>query len=325
MENKAHAMAAGLFVLVVLGLLGGLAAWLTRDQGSYESFELMTPQTVTGLQPKASVRYKGVTVGSVESIGFDPAEPGQVLIRIRVDRNAPLSRRTFATLGYQGVTGLAYVDLDDADEPLPDLGLTSRGYRRLAMRQSNLSQIAALGPEVIGDVRDAMARLNRLLADDNQQVLFGAIARLGEAAQNTAVLVGGMEQRWTNELAPLVDRLGRDGSDSLQAMQRAADGMAAMSREIAGLSRRLGEQNGPIERLTDSARSVAGVVGEVDRVTMPRLRRTLDEIDDAMRSVSALARELSANPQSLLYGPAASQPGPGEPGYVAPPRPEAGR
>ena len=33
MENKAHAMAAGIFVVLVTALLVGLAAWLTRDTG----------------------------------------------------------------------------------------------------------------------------------------------------------------------------------------------------------------------------------------------------------------------------------------------------
>ena len=35
MENKAHALAAGIFVIVVAALLAGLAMWLTRDQTAY--------------------------------------------------------------------------------------------------------------------------------------------------------------------------------------------------------------------------------------------------------------------------------------------------
>ena len=35
MENKAHALAAGIFVLLASALLAGLAVWLTRDKGEY--------------------------------------------------------------------------------------------------------------------------------------------------------------------------------------------------------------------------------------------------------------------------------------------------
>ena len=57
MENKSHALAAGLFVLVVAALLAGLAIWLTRDNASYEQYEMSTKDGVTGLQPQAAVRY----------------------------------------------------------------------------------------------------------------------------------------------------------------------------------------------------------------------------------------------------------------------------
>ena len=35
MENKSHALAAGLFVLAVTAMVVALAMWLTRDSGSY--------------------------------------------------------------------------------------------------------------------------------------------------------------------------------------------------------------------------------------------------------------------------------------------------
>ena len=37
MENKSHAFAAGIFVLVVTARVIGLAVWLTRDSGSYQT------------------------------------------------------------------------------------------------------------------------------------------------------------------------------------------------------------------------------------------------------------------------------------------------
>ena len=40
MENKSHALAAGIFVVVVAALVAALAMWLTRDSGSYHNYEL---------------------------------------------------------------------------------------------------------------------------------------------------------------------------------------------------------------------------------------------------------------------------------------------
>ena len=111
MENKSHALAAGTFVLALLAVLIALAVWLTRDNRALRTFELSSASAVTGLQPEASVRFKGVDVGKVTAIGFDPLQVGHVLIRIAVDDQTPLTESTFATLGFQGVTGLAFIAL----------------------------------------------------------------------------------------------------------------------------------------------------------------------------------------------------------------------
>ena len=55
MENKAHAMAAGIFVVAITILLVGLAAWLTRDTGERDPYEISTRETITGLQEQAAV------------------------------------------------------------------------------------------------------------------------------------------------------------------------------------------------------------------------------------------------------------------------------
>ena len=143
MENKSHAMAAGLFVVVVACLLAGLALWLTRDRHQYVEFELSTKDAISGLQVQATVRYKGVSVGKVTRIGFDPQASGNVLIRIAVDAEAPISpKTTYAQLGYQGVTGIAHIQLDDSDTPQSVLTTGPSGLPRLPMRSSPLTVLA---------------------------------------------------------------------------------------------------------------------------------------------------------------------------------------
>src|SRR6476661_4218394 len=119
MENKAHALAAGIFVVVLTVMLLVLGAWLTRDSGHRDVYEISTRESVTGLQEQAPVRYRGVDVGKVTRIGFDPKAQGNVLVRLEIGRGAPVSTDTFATLSFQGVTGLAFVQLDDTGKAAP--------------------------------------------------------------------------------------------------------------------------------------------------------------------------------------------------------------
>lgn len=52
MENKAHAMVAGAFVLVVTALLAVLAIWLMRDNTQRDLYEMSTSEIISGLQPQ---------------------------------------------------------------------------------------------------------------------------------------------------------------------------------------------------------------------------------------------------------------------------------
>ena len=69
MENKAHALAAGAFVLVVAALLVAMAWWLSRDGGVRVNYELSSRESVSGLNLQAAVRFKGVPVGKMDYLG----------------------------------------------------------------------------------------------------------------------------------------------------------------------------------------------------------------------------------------------------------------
>jgi phospholipid/cholesterol/gamma-HCH transport system substrate-binding protein len=136
MEKRAYALAAGLFVLVLGAALVAGVLWLNRDERvGGVPYEVATTRPVSGLKVEAPVRFRGVDVGKVESIRFDPADPGRVVIGITVESSVPITRSTFAQLGFQGVTGLSFVALDDDGakrEPLASTGV-ARAHRDAAV------------------------------------------------------------------------------------------------------------------------------------------------------------------------------------------------
>src|SRR5665647_1211610 len=188
MENKAHALAAGIFVVVVAAMLIALASWLTRDTGERDIYEISTREIVSGLQPQAAVRYRGVNVGKVASIGFDPKATGNVLIRLEIGQDAPVTRDTFATLSYQGVTGLAFVQLDDSGKPAPRLVPDNENPPRIPLKPSLLSKLAARGEVILDQVEKVTGRMNELLGDANQRRVATVLDNLGTAAADAGHL-----------------------------------------------------------------------------------------------------------------------------------------
>jgi phospholipid/cholesterol/gamma-HCH transport system substrate-binding protein len=85
MENKAHAIAAGLFLLLLGFALAASVAWFQGDRTERVHYTVVARSGVPGLNLKAPVKLRGVEVGYVDSIGFDPADPRQILVDIAVD------------------------------------------------------------------------------------------------------------------------------------------------------------------------------------------------------------------------------------------------
>ncbi len=323
MENKSHALAAGIFVVVISALLAVMGLWLTRDRTDYTLYELSTKDSVSGLQPEAPVRYKGVAVGKVTRIGFDPQVPGNVLIRIAVNESAPISPTTFATLGYQGVTGLAHVQLDDANAPLKPPAPGQSGLPRLPLKSSPLSQIAEQGPAILAKVQDATERLNKLLGDENQARFAQALDNLAKASASANTLVQRLDNTVVTKLDPAlatVPAVAQDARATLQSLRAAGDNAAAAASEVRGAVAKLSATGGPLDQIADGAQSLSAAADRFGRVSLPRLNNAADEAARAARRLGRTASGISDNPQSLIYGNGSALPGPGEAGFVAPTR-----
>lgn len=323
MENKSHALAAGFFVLLASCLVAALAIWLTRDSGPYRTYELTTRDGVSGLQPQAAVRYKGVAVGKVTHIGFDPQVSGNVLIRIAVDGDAPITPTTFATLGYQGVTGLSYILLDDAGKPYPPLPPGQSGLPRLPLKSSPFAQLSEQGPVILGQVQEVTQRVNQLLADENQKRFTQALASIGSAAASLDALAQRLDRSVTERLDPALaalPALAREASGAVQSLKQAGDQVSSMAGQFSQTAQRLNAPDGPLEQAARGVQSLSQAAERLQRSTLPSVERAADDTGRAARQIARTAADVSANPQAFLYGSGPAGPGPGEPGFTAPPR-----
>ena len=321
MENKSHALAAGLFVLVVAAMLAGLAIWLTRDNANYEQYELSTKDGVSGLQPQATVRYKGVAVGKVTRIGFDPQVSGNVLIRIAVNEQAPISPTTFAVLGYQGVTGLAHVQLDDEQQPYPELPPGPSGLPRLPLKPSPFGKLAEQAPAILTQVEEATRRINQLLGDTNQQLLTQTLGNISSAAAGVNTLTQKLDATVTQRLDPAlasIPPLAGEARKTLQALQQAGNSVTTLASDFSKTTQRITAEGGAIDQITLGTQALARAADQFGTTTLPRVNRAADDTSLAARRLSRAVGGITDNPQLFIYGSGRIPPGPGETGFAAP-------
>ena len=308
MENKAYALAAGLFTIVLGAAVVLAAMWFTGDTRERIPFVIESHYSVTGLSEQAYVRYRGVGIGKVTSIEFDPRDSRIILIGISVDRSVTLTRGTFAELRYQGVTGLSYVMLDDTGtnpDPLPPAG--QQGSERIVVRESAFANLAEVAQQVLGDAREMAKRVNTLLSDQNQAQLSAALKNIEVATRQVTALAQSIEPAARGSVALIADaRKTFEHADKLLS-------------EISGTNRDLANRLDSIDRMAASAEkaggSIASLADSVTDETLPRINLLAEELSRASRGLERLAADLKQQPQSLVFGRRSGPPGPGEKGF----------
>ena len=328
MYSKVNYALVGLFVIGLgAALLWGLF-WLTLSGETkiYDRYRVYFRESVAGLNPKATVRYRGVQVGQVDSMRLDPVNPDQVDVVLDIERGVPIRRDTIATLSTRGLTGVASVELSGSGSQ--SLPLEKGPEQSLPVIQAGPSLVARLDDafnNILTNVNTLSNRLERLLGDENQtaltrtlqnvSVITGAVAErsdsLRQTLANVETFTGVLAQRSaqlgkaldqvTAELEKSGDLSGelratlRDVRAGAQAVRRTADTFNQTSLDLSGMAKD-GQQE--LQRL--------------GQTTLPELNALLMQINDMAAVLQRLAELLEQNPRALLLGKPSGKPGPGE-------------
>jgi len=313
MENRSYALMTGVFTIALLVATVLVGLWLNRDKTELVPYEIVTTQSIPGLNPQATVRYRGLEVGRVDEIVFDPRVTGQILIKLSVNEDSPITSTTFASLGYQGVTGIAFIQLDDDRTGSPRLATGGDRIARIPLRPGLLDQLEDRGLAILEKAEKITEQLNTLVGPENQAVIVGAFASIDKTAQAYAAI--------PERLGPTLERLpglAAKMDTSLDSFNTLSTSATSMTRNFDSLALRLQAPDGPIERLNGAIGSLGAATSELELQTLPHVVQMTDEARASLRAVKRTANSLSERPQSILFGAPGDAPGPGEPGFVPP-------
>ncbi|MDY0975825.1 MlaD family protein [Massilia sp. CFBP9012] len=313
MENRSHALMTGIFTIALLVATVLIGLWFNRDKTELVPYEIVTTQSIPGLNPQATVRYRGLEIGRVDEIIFDPRVTGQILIRLSVDAASPITNTTFATLGYQGVTGIAFIQLDDERTGSPRMATGSDRIARIPLRPGLLDQLEDRGLAILEKAEKVTASLDELLSEDNRAKMVGAFESVDRAADAYAAIPQRLDPV-LDQLPGLVNKVNR----SMDSVDTLATSATSMTRNYDQLATRLQAPDGPIERLNTTIGALGAATSHLELETLPHVVQMTDEARASLRAVRRTANSFSDRPQSILFGTPGDAPGPGEPGFVPP-------
>jgi phospholipid/cholesterol/gamma-HCH transport system substrate-binding protein len=301
METRAHHVAVGAFVLLLMVGAAAFVIWISKFQAEaeYARYDVLIADDVTGLQVDGPVRYRGVTVGRVLQIQIDPEDPTLVRVTIEVAKGTPIHIDAVASLEPQGITGVLYVLLKGGSQESAMMAETTEPpYPTIRAEPGKFAAILASAPELLDAAKQLIARVQLMFNDENQAAIAGTLENL---------------ELLTSALA-----------ENREGLTRLVDSGAAAADEIQSLAAELHAQLGTITEATKLAQqdlhnvsqSFSAAADEVSKLVADNRRpindfaatglyeatQLLTELRLFVDTMNQIAAQFERDPARFLFG-----------------------
>ncbi|MFC4625170.1 MlaD family protein [Daeguia caeni] len=323
METKANYVLVGVFTLIVSLLAFGFVYWIARYGEARDSvpLDVRIPGSVTGLGIGSQVLFNGIKVGDVRSLHLDESNPGMVIVQTRVNASTPITRSTKASLGFQGLTGQAYIELKGGRLDEPNLLTEAEHENTVARIDADPSAVNNL----LATAQDIFARANNVLGE-LESFTNEARGPLIETINNAKVFTDALAKN-----ANVIDELGSNAGNINQIITDAKDMMARLntaSMQVEGILEKadqllssdnkdgvVAQAKATLEAIRKTAdnldRNLTPIANNLERFSGQGLRDVQATVNESRRAIQRIEQaitELERNPQRLIFGGEGSVP-----------------
>jgi phospholipid/cholesterol/gamma-HCH transport system substrate-binding protein len=302
MYERTNYLAVGIFVLLGGIVLLAVGFWVggVGQTVPTSRYTVIFERDVNGLSEGSPVRYMGVDVGQVTTIQLFHAERTAIEVRIEVASTTPVDSGTYASLGYQGITGVAFINLAADPGTHGQLVATAgQAYPRIRTRDVGIAALLNSGPETLARVNSLLDNAGLVLDEKNRRAATQILENLEQVttalAQHRgefAALPGRMNEsldRLQDTLELAAELTAAAGPDLLAAMQNLKESTDSLANASGRVEHWLVENDAAIDSF------LGGGVGETAAlVTNTRA---------AMRELQKLGAELRSNPSRVIHKP----------------------
>lgn len=298
METKANYVLIGAFTLVtaIALLVFGLWAAKYSSERSWQDYQVVFTEPVTGLTEGSSVQYNGIAVGTVEALALDARDPRRVIARLKLKADIPVKVDTRAKLSITSLTGVPFIQLTGGSPRAPRLvDVDKHDPPVIRTEASALQNIADTANRLV-------ARLDEVLSDENVRHINQTLAHLDAAT-------GAISDQRGDLRALIVN--ARQASEQLSAT------LANTNRTVTDVDRELVDKlpglvnklDTTLAHLDAAAGNANGILGE-NRAALhsfandglAQLGPTLTELRGLVRDLRHVSDRLEGNPARYLLG-----------------------
>lgn len=324
----------GLFIILGFIIFGGVILFLRGTQFRQQKYEITLDfDNVGGLREGGRVLYRGVEVGTIQSI--TPSNEGVEVIT-QVEQGLRIPRNAMAQTTQSGLLGEVIVTIEPRSSLSAEALQIDPQSPECQQQQQLLCSGESIPGEFSGDLIANMTKLSNIFADPvflNQ--LNDAIVNIAIASENVALLSGELSNFTANagddinKLSSVADSIintsesfNNAANNTTIQIDRLAEDFSQTSREINQLARNTNQLidnnksnlSNAIVTLADTSQEVATLIRNtnnlvtkvdqtVDSIDAPKfgedIEKTIANLEQVTNNLTALSQELN-NPTNLV-------------------------
>ncbi|MCG6910142.1 MAG: MlaD family protein [Deltaproteobacteria bacterium] len=316
-------MAVGIFVVAGFAMVVFTVIWLGMsnylEKGKF--YVAYFDETVQGLDRDSPVKYRGVSIGKVHSIGVAP-DARLIRVVLKIETGLQLDKSIVAELKAVGITGLMYVELEK--KRAGDILVSQREafpspYPVIDTRPSEIRKIMGALNDVLVefkglDIKGILQNLNSMLAKMEQTMDDAQLKRLsGDMRLAIEDIRQSMEPtKWRTTIDAIaaavenIDALSTESRGTIALFDKTlvrtdgliADNAVDIQALIAGMRTSLDN----INRLTvNSNRLVEQSHQEIASLAAD-MKKTLKSYEKAGKSLDRFLERIADQPSQLFLG-----------------------
>ena len=298
METKANYVLIGAFTLLIGVALLAFGLWAAKysSDRTWQEYQVVFTEAVTGLSVGSPVQYNGIAVGSITQLTLAPDDPRKVVAKLRLNSTTPVKTDTRAKLAITSLTGPSIIQLSGGTPQAAALTAVSKEpVPTIATTPSALQNITDVANRVV-------ERMDQLLSDANVERLSNTLAHL-------ETISGDLADRDRGTQALLVE--ARDAVRNLNTTLGTANGAIEHLDQnvIRQLPATLDKLDASLSKLDSAAGNANAILGENRAAInsfandgLAQLGPTLTELRGLVRDLRRVSDKLDNNPARYLLG-----------------------
>ncbi len=298
METKANYVLIGTFTILVTVFLLGFALWAAKfsSDASWQRYQVIFNEPVTGLTEGSSVQYNGISVGTVEQLKLDARDPRRVQALLKLEADAPVKVDTRAKMSQAGLTGSPFIQLTGGS---PDAQL-------LRPRDRNDVPVIQTEPSALQNIADTanklVARLDTMLSEEN-------IQRISDTLENLRATTDAISDQ-REDISQLLINARMASEDLRKTLDTTNGAIDKVDREvIAKLPATMDKLDRALSSFESAGNNANALIAEnraplrtFSRDGLQQIAPTLAELRGLMRDIKQVTDRLDGNPAGYLLG-----------------------